>query len=143
MANNGTLQLHEAISAVCPIDGVSVRRFDDKDTWRIDFGTGATDQQKSAAAAVVAAFDVATAVPALSFLARDFFAELTVADFTALKAAIAANDALALLWASLQAQGEAPISTAALRFQSGWAGLRQALGEARADEIATALGFGS
>src|SRR5712671_6084445 len=136
MATNSMLPLlHEAISAVCPIDGVSVGRRDDKATWRIDFADAATAQQKQAAADVVAQFDLTDPV---SFLARDFFAELTIADFTAIRTAVAANDGLALLWASLQAQGEAPISTAAPRFQSGWAGLRQTLGEARANEIATA-----
>jgi hypothetical protein len=46
---------------------------------------------------------------------------------------------LRLLWASLQAQGDAPIDVTDVRFQSGWAGIRQALTTARATEIATAL----
>jgi len=141
MATRRSLQwLHEAVAAICPIHGVSVGRIDDKKTWRIDFAAAATGLQKQAAADVITQFDP---IEPASFLARDFFAALTVADFTAVKTAIAANDAVGLLWASLQAQGEAPISTAAPRFQSGWTGLRQALGEARANEIATALGFDS
>jgi len=47
---------------------------------------------------------VTSPAPAPSFIARDLFAVLTVDDFTAVKAAIAGNDALGLLWASLQAQ---------------------------------------
>jgi hypothetical protein len=79
--------------------------------------------------------------PQPTFLARDFFALLTVADFTALRNAIASNDALGLLWASLQAQGDAPIHTTADRFLAGWAGLKQALPPSRAAAIATALGI--
>ncbi len=61
---NGTLQLlNSAIYAVCPIDGVSVGRFNDKATWRIDFSAGATAPQKAAAAAVVAGFDVNAVTP--------------------------------------------------------------------------------
>lgn len=54
-------KLHEAIAAACPIDGVSVGRKNDKSTWRIDFRAEATDAQKDAARAVLAAFDVAAA----------------------------------------------------------------------------------
>lgn len=79
--------------------------------------------------------------PVPSFLARDFFALLTVADFTALRNAIASNDALGLLWASLQAQGDAPIHIASGRFLAGWAGLKQALPADRAAAIATTLGI--
>jgi predicted transcriptional regulator len=51
------LLLHKTIAAVCPITGVSVGDVNDKATWRISFGDSATDQQKTAAAAVVTAFD--------------------------------------------------------------------------------------
>jgi hypothetical protein len=51
------LSLHEAISAVCPIDGVSMGDPKDKSTWRIDYATNATGKQKAAAAAVIAGFD--------------------------------------------------------------------------------------
>jgi hypothetical protein len=51
--------LHAAIAAVCPIDGVSIGRKNDKSTWRIDFAPEATDAEKAAADAVKAAFDLA------------------------------------------------------------------------------------
>jgi hypothetical protein len=73
-------------------------------------------------------------------LARDLIALLTVNDYAAIKTAITASDQLGLLWASLQAQGDAPIITTSERFQAGWAGLSQALGADRAAAIGTALG---
>jgi hypothetical protein len=51
--------LDAAVKAVCPIHGISIRRLDDKASWRIDFADGATPEQRTAAAAVVASFDVA------------------------------------------------------------------------------------
>ena len=51
------IDLDAAIKAVCPIDGVSVGRANDKATWRIDFKKEATDEQRKAARDVVAAFD--------------------------------------------------------------------------------------
>lgn len=53
--------LHAAIAAVCPIDGVSIGRKNDKATWRIDFTDVATDAQRDAARAVMNTFDVAAA----------------------------------------------------------------------------------
>ncbi len=79
--------------------------------------------------------------PPPSFLARDLLALLTIVDRRAIGVAIAADDELLLLWEGLLGQGEAPIRTTAQRFQRGWAGLSAALGGARADEIATALGI--
>lgn len=54
--------LHMAIAAVCPIEGVSIGVEEDKSTWRIDFLAAATPAQRKAAAAVVAAFDIAAPV---------------------------------------------------------------------------------
>ena len=50
--------LHAAIEAVAPIDGVSVGSRADKATWRVSFKPEATDEQKAAAASVVAAFNL-------------------------------------------------------------------------------------
>lgn len=52
-------KLHDAIEAVCPIDGVSIGRSDDASSWRIAFRPEATKEQKDAALAVLAAFDPA------------------------------------------------------------------------------------
>jgi len=49
-------QLDQAVKAVCPIDGVSIGRPDDKTTWRIDFRPEATKAQQQAAQTVVDTF---------------------------------------------------------------------------------------
>lgn len=46
------------ISQVCPILGVSIGTFKDKDTWRIDFKDEATDAQRQSAMDVVKNLDV-------------------------------------------------------------------------------------
>lgn len=51
--------LHNQISAVCPIQGISIALETDKSTWRIDFDLSATPAQKAAAQTVLQAFDVA------------------------------------------------------------------------------------
>ena len=51
--------LSRQLSAVAPVDGVSIGDRADKSTWRIDFKPEATVQQRVDAQAVVAAFDVA------------------------------------------------------------------------------------
>jgi hypothetical protein len=80
-------------------------------------------------------------VPAPSFLARDLMTQLTSADYAAIQSAVAGSADLGLLWSSLMAQGEAPISTASARFQAGWTALAAALGAARASAIAITFGI--
>lgn len=46
-----------ALSAVCPVDGVSIGRWDDRATWRIDPKPEATPEQIIAAEAAMAAFN--------------------------------------------------------------------------------------
>ncbi|MGL6095048.1 MAG: hypothetical protein ACRC7O_04510 [Fimbriiglobus sp.] len=53
-------RLHDAVSAVCPVDGVSVGTGDPPPV-RVDFAAGATPDQRAAAAAAVAGFDWAVA----------------------------------------------------------------------------------
>lgn len=50
-------RLQPAVDAVCPNSGVCIGDPADKLTWRIDFDPSATDAQKAAAQAVIAAFD--------------------------------------------------------------------------------------
>jgi Ser-tRNA(Ala) deacylase AlaX len=50
--------LDQAIKQVCPIDGVSIGRKEDKSTWRIDFKDEATQAEKEAAQLVVDNFDI-------------------------------------------------------------------------------------
>jgi len=80
-------------------------------------------------------------VPLEGFFARDFFSQLTPDEFAALQITVSGNPALGLLWASLLAQGDAPILPSSPRFQQGWAVLINALSPERAAEIATALGI--
>jgi hypothetical protein len=55
--NEAILALHAAIAAVAPIDGVSIGRWGERETWRIDFRAEATDEQRYAAAQIADAFD--------------------------------------------------------------------------------------
>ena len=57
---NKIAELDAVVKAVAPILGVSVGRWDDRKTWRIDFADAATEEQKRTAASVVASFDYAT-----------------------------------------------------------------------------------
>ena len=52
----GLADLDKAIRAVCPIDGVCVGRWENRDTWRVDFKPEATDAQRAMACDVVNAF---------------------------------------------------------------------------------------
>lgn len=54
---NSASRLHDAVAAVCPIDGVSVGKDSDTSTVTIQFSAGVTADQQAAAQAVVAAFD--------------------------------------------------------------------------------------
>ena len=66
------VSVHEAIAAVCPIDGVLFGDLADKATWRIDFSPNATEEEKARAKAALDAYDLSV-VPATP---RDFIAEL-------------------------------------------------------------------
>lgn len=49
-------QLHNEISKVCPIVGVSIGDENDKATWRIDFKNEATKEQKQKAMTILNSF---------------------------------------------------------------------------------------
>lgn len=49
--------IHSAVSAVCPIHGVSIVSVEDKQTWSVHFKGEATVQQKAAAQSVIDSFD--------------------------------------------------------------------------------------
>jgi hypothetical protein len=61
-------KLSQLISAVCPIDGISIGRKNDKATWRIDFKE-CTEEQKSAALSVVKAYDFEAEEKAVEYVA--------------------------------------------------------------------------
>lgn len=71
LINTAADKLSTALSAVAPVNGVSIGRRDDKSTWRIDFRSEATDEHKSAAQAVLAAFDVEAVTAAEVTTERD------------------------------------------------------------------------
>ena len=50
-------RLDQAIRSVCPIDGVSIGRKNDKSTWRIDFKPEAAGAQKLAARNILNSFE--------------------------------------------------------------------------------------
>ena len=78
--------LDAALKAVCPIDGVSIGRWHDRSTWRVDFREEATEGQRAAAHAVLQDFD--PALPELRASAKDLLdamLELSPARRSALK----------------------------------------------------------
>jgi len=58
-------RIHAAVSAACPIVGVSVGTPGDSATVRVDYAPGSTAEQRDAADAVVAAFDWSDAAQAV------------------------------------------------------------------------------
>ncbi len=87
--------LNNGIAAVCPIVGVSVGDPSDKATWRIDYGPSATDAQKQAAQAVVAAFDASKPV-AIPPTPRQWLERLSPATQLALETAALSNAQVSL-----------------------------------------------
>lgn len=57
---NKTEALYQAIIAVCPAEGVSIGRWENRATWRIDYTPDATAEQRAAAQTVINTFDVLT-----------------------------------------------------------------------------------
>jgi hypothetical protein len=60
--------LHEAIEAVCPIECISVERWDDRSTWRVTVAPEATAEQRSAAETVMRTFDPSAVAAAATTL---------------------------------------------------------------------------
>lgn len=113
-------------------------------TWGADggiqYGAAITPEQRAGIEAVLAAHDPTRQLPK-SFLARDLLEQLIDEDQTGIETALASNVTWRRIWNALLAQGDAPISMASSRAQAGWAGLTQALGQTRVDEITAALGI--
>jgi hypothetical protein len=53
---NTAANLHKAIEAVCPIDGISIGDVNNKTTWDIQFKTSATAQQRINAQTILDTF---------------------------------------------------------------------------------------
>jgi hypothetical protein len=77
--------------------------------------------------------------PPAQILSQDMMAQFTIDDITKIKAAVDASMPFYLLWTSLQAQKD-PMQITNARFLTGWSALVSVLGQARMNEIATALG---
>lgn len=58
---NVITSLHAQVAAVCPIEGISIGKPDDRSTWRIDFNSQATAGERVAAQAIVDGFDLSAA----------------------------------------------------------------------------------
>lgn len=56
---NLSQKLTNLLSPICPVDGVSIGRKDDKATWRIFFNPSATQQEKDAAQSAMDSYDPA------------------------------------------------------------------------------------
>mgnify|MGYP003394533880 CR=1 FL=1 len=80
-----SLYLHTLVAAVAPINGVSIGRWADKTTWRVDYRAEATQSQKDAAQMVIAAFDVNAPLP-LSTLATTLDAATATPTLVTIKA---------------------------------------------------------
>ena len=78
-----TARLDQAIKAVCPISGVSIGRKDDKATWRIDFLAEAKQGQRTAAQAVLDAFDMNAPEPDQTMRQKLAALGITVAELKA------------------------------------------------------------
>ena len=63
-----TAKLDHALAAVCSIHGVSIGRWNDRATWRIDFKDEATKAERAAAQKVLASFVPQEEKPAVSEL---------------------------------------------------------------------------
>ena len=55
--------LDRTLRVVCPIHGISIGRWEDKETWRIDYKPEATQAQKDAASAIITTFDPSQKIP--------------------------------------------------------------------------------
>lgn len=57
-------RLHDALAAVCPIDGVSIGRWDNRETWRLDAKPEATQEQITMARGIMVLFEPWAEAPA-------------------------------------------------------------------------------
>jgi hypothetical protein len=78
LAGTGLIpRLYAAVSAVCPVETVSVAEVGDPDSVTLSYGPGVTDEQKAAALSTVGAFDWSNATQAAFDLAARRMTALT------------------------------------------------------------------
>ena len=79
-------ELDKQLKAVCPIDGVSIGRWNDPQTWQISFKPTATPGQRAAAQAALQRFDPSTVPPLIDRSVRkaDLASANTIADLKAI-----------------------------------------------------------
>ncbi len=81
MTNTASALDYALQSAGIPITGVSIGNANDKNTWRVDFTPEATTPQRDQADAIIADFDIGTAVSTPSGVPEIFaVAQLSIAD---------------------------------------------------------------
>src|SRR5215813_12143813 len=54
------MQIYDTIAIIAPIIGISFADMNDKSTWKVEFASTATDEQRAAAQAVIDKLDVAS-----------------------------------------------------------------------------------
>jgi len=79
-------KLHNAITAVCPIHGVSIGDETDKTTWTISFKDEATDEEKTAAQAIIDAVDVSILDDPVTVSSYEFLNRFTSDERAAIRA---------------------------------------------------------
>lgn len=90
----GASDIHNAIAVVCQINGVSIGDIADKETWRIDFAAGASEQQKAAAQQAISSIDVSASPVPQSISDRQFFQQLAIVGIITPDQALASNAAV-------------------------------------------------
>ena len=79
-------ELHKKIAAVAPIDGVSCGKADDKATWTIGYQDTASDAEKTAAQAIIAAAPIPLVMTHKTISVAEFFDRLTEDELAAVDA---------------------------------------------------------
>jgi len=83
-------KLHNAIEAVCPLHGISIRDASDKTTWSISFKDEATAEERAAAQAVIDAADLSILDDPVTYMTREFKNRFTTGEQDAI---LASSDA--------------------------------------------------
>lgn len=93
-AEIAAVYLHEILSAIAPVNGVSIGSLSDKATWRVDYSSEPTSDQLTAVEGAITSFDPdATKVPNVITALQAMFAINTIEGLRAsVDAAIAGMD---------------------------------------------------
>ena len=84
-------KLHNAIEAVCPLHGISIRDASDKTTWSISFKDEATAEERAAAQAVIDAAELSIWNDPITVSSYEFLNRFTQTERTAIRSSTDAN----------------------------------------------------